>query len=112
MEWVICWGCDQRGVVWGLNGVLCAQLSGQFISVAYLWLDVENRKALYSAAGHPPLLRWRQGTLERIESNGLLFGVRQDCEDYPVCAMPLPSADQFLLYPHPATHPPNSHSAH
>jgi len=61
---------DPRAVLSGLNRVLFAQLRGQFISVAYLWLDVENRKALYSAAGHPPLLRWRQDKLERIESNG------------------------------------------
>jgi len=88
MQSVVSCAPDPRAVLSGLNRVLSAQLHGQFISVAYLWLDVENRTALYSAAGHPPLLRWRQGTLERIESNGLLFGVRQDCDDYPVCAMP------------------------
>ena len=98
MQSVVSCAPDPRAVLSGLNRVLSAQLHGQFISVAYLWLDVENRKALYSAAGHPPLLRWRQGTLDRIESNGLLFGVRQDCDDYPVCAMPLTPGDRFLLY--------------
>lgn len=33
---------------------------------------------LYSAAGHPPLMRWRAESLERIESNGLLFRVMPD----------------------------------
>jgi sigma-B regulation protein RsbU (phosphoserine phosphatase) len=74
-----------------------------------LWLDVENRKALYSAAGHPPLLRWQQGKLERIESNGLLFRVRQECDDYPVCAMLLAAGDRFLLYTDGVTEPENAH---
>lgn len=76
MQSVIPCAHDPRAVLSGLNRVLCAQLHGQFISMAYLWLDVENRKALYSAAGHPPLLRWQQGKLERIESNGLSAGVK------------------------------------
>jgi len=53
---------------------LFAQLRTQLVSAAYLWRDTENRSALYSAAGHPPLLHCREGKLERIESNGLLLG--------------------------------------
>jgi phosphoserine phosphatase RsbU/P len=72
---------------------------GQFASAAYIWIDTENRNALYSAAGHPPLLCWRnrEGEMERIESNGLLFGVEPDSE-YPVCSVPLEPSDRFLLY--------------
>jgi sigma-B regulation protein RsbU (phosphoserine phosphatase) len=109
MQSVMACAHDPRAVLSGLNRVLFAQLRGQFISMAYLWLDVENRKALYSAAGHPPLLRWRQDKLERIESNGLLFGVRQECDDYPVCAMPLAPGDRFLLYTDGVTEPENAH---
>ena len=100
---------DPRAVLSGLNSVLAAQLRGQFVSVAYLWLDAENRKALYSAAGHPPLLRWRHGKLERIESNGLIFGVMQECDDYPVCTLPINSGDRFLLYTDGVTEPENAH---
>jgi len=109
MQSVMACAHDPRAVLSGLNRVLFAQLRGQFISVAYLWLDVENNNALYSAAGHPPLLRWRQDKLERIESNGLLFGVRQECDDYPVCAMPLAPGDRFLLYTDGVTEPENVH---
>lgn len=90
-----------------LNRTLSGQLRGQFITAAYLWLDMEKRMALYSAAGHPPLLRRRNGKLERIESNGLLFGVLPDPE-YPVRAMALEGGDRFLLYTDGVVEPENA----
>ena len=67
------------------------------MSAAYLWVDTENRKARYSAAGHPPLLLWREGKLERVESNGLLLGVFPD-SNYPLFDIPIRIGDRFLLY--------------
>jgi phosphoserine phosphatase RsbU/P len=95
---VAAWAYDPAEVLRRLSGILSGQLSGQFVSAAYLWIDTETRQARYSAAGHPPLLCWRAGVgrLERIESNGLLFGVLPD-SDYPVCDVPLASGDRFLL---------------
>jgi phosphoserine phosphatase RsbU/P len=98
---------DPREVLRGLNRILFRQLHDQLVSAAYLWLDTENRKALYSAAGHPPLLRWREGKLERIESNGLLFGVIPD-PDYPVCDLAIHSGDRFLLYTDGVIEPENA----
>jgi sigma-B regulation protein RsbU (phosphoserine phosphatase) len=97
MQSVVPYAHDPREVLRGLNRILFGENLGQFVSAAYLWLDTENCKALYSAAGHPPLLRWREGKLERIESNGLLFGVIPD-PDYPVRDLPICSGDRFLLY--------------
>ena len=88
---------NPQAVLRGLNRILYGQLRNQFITASYLWIDMENRKALYSAAGHPPLLRWREGKLERIESNGLLFGVTPE-PDYPVCEIPINPGDRLLLY--------------
>jgi phosphoserine phosphatase RsbU/P len=88
---------EPREVLRGLNRILYGQPREQLVSAAYLWLDTENRKALYSAAGHPPLLRWREGKLEGIQSNGLLFGVIPEA-DYPVCELSIQSGDRFLLY--------------
>ena len=103
------YACDPKAVLSGLNRTLSNQLRGQLISAAYLWLDTEKQQALYSAAGHPPLLRWRGGRLEHIESNGLLFGVNAECDGYPVCAIPLRSGDRFLLYTDGVTEPENAH---
>jgi sigma-B regulation protein RsbU (phosphoserine phosphatase) len=90
---------DPAQVLGGLNRILSSEAHGQFASAAYVWIDTENRNALYSAAGHPPLLCWRntRGEMQRIESNGLLFGVEPDSE-YPVCSVPLEPSDRFLLY--------------
>lgn len=106
---VVPYADDPGAVLRGLERALSGQLRDQFVSAAYLWLDTENRKALYSAAGHPPLLRWREGKLERIQSNGLLFGVNWECDAYPVCTMPIQPGDRFLLYTDGVTEPENAH---
>jgi sigma-B regulation protein RsbU (phosphoserine phosphatase) len=99
---------DPPEVLRRLNEILSGQLRGcQFVTAAYLWLDMKNHKALYSAAGHPPLLCRREGKLERIESNGLLFGVRPDSH-YPVREMALKSGDRFLLYTDGVVEPENA----
>jgi sigma-B regulation protein RsbU (phosphoserine phosphatase) len=101
--------CSDRPeeVLRGLNRVLTGQLRGQLISAAYLWIDTELHKALYSSAGHPPLLRWRAEALEPIASNGLLFGVLPDVE-YPVSEIALHAGDRFLLYTDGVVEPENS----
>jgi sigma-B regulation protein RsbU (phosphoserine phosphatase) len=107
MQSVVPCAHDPREVLRGLNRILFRQLHGQLVTAAYLWLDTENRRALYSAAGHPPLLRWREGKLEAIESNGLLFGVIPD-PDYPVCDLSIHSGDRFLLYTDGVIEPQNA----
>ena len=97
MQSAVTCASDPGMVLRGVECALSAQLRGQFVSAAYLWLDTENRTALYSAAGHPPLLRWSQGKLESIQSNGLIFGVMSGCE-YPVREISITSGDRFLLY--------------
>jgi phosphoserine phosphatase RsbU/P len=98
---------DPGEVLRGLNRILSPQLRAQLVSAAYLWLDTENRVGSYSAAGHPPLLHWREGKLERIESNGVLLGVLPD-PDYPVCDVDIKRGDRFLLYTDGVTEPENA----
>jgi sigma-B regulation protein RsbU (phosphoserine phosphatase) len=98
---------DPREVLCRLNRILSGQMQDQFVTAAYLWLDTEKRKALYSAAGHPPLLRWRDSKLEHIESNGLVFGVMPEPE-YPVRDMPINPGDRFLLYTDGVIEPENA----
>jgi phosphoserine phosphatase RsbU/P len=104
---VVLYAPEPREVLRGLNRLLFPQLHDQLVSAAYLWLDTENRRVLYSAAGHPPLLRWREGKLERIESNGLLFGVISN-PDYPERDLPIRPGDRFLLYTDGLVEPENA----
>ena len=99
MQSVAAWAHDPAELLRRLGGALHGCIRGQYVTAAYLWLDTETRTARYSAAGHPPLLRWRAatGTVTRIESNGLLFGVTADW-DYPACDITFALGDRFLLY--------------
>jgi sigma-B regulation protein RsbU (phosphoserine phosphatase) len=99
MQSVVRFAHDPGEVLRSLNRILSPELRGQLISAAYLWTDTESGCASYSAAGHPPLLYWKsaEGELERIESNGLLFGVTPD-SDYPVRILPLRSGDRLLIH--------------
>ena len=103
-------GCasDPAQVLRSVGSILNKNLRGQLISAAYLWIDMAARTAAYSAAGHPPLIRWRKsdGTFTRIESNGLPFGINP-VSDYPVCNFPLFAGDRFLLYTDGVTEPEN-----
>jgi sigma-B regulation protein RsbU (phosphoserine phosphatase) len=99
---------DPSQVLARLNSILYPQLKGQFISAAYLWFGAEDHTALYSAAGHPPLLCWHStsGELQRIESNGLLIGILASA-DYPVRNLPLAVGDRILAYTDGLTEPEN-----
>jgi len=103
---VAAWAHDPAELLGRLRVALQGHLHGQCVTAAYLWLDTETRMARYSAAGHPPLLCWRAatGTVTRIESNGLLFGVSAD-SDYPACAITFGPGDRFLLYTDGLTEP-------
>jgi sigma-B regulation protein RsbU (phosphoserine phosphatase) len=103
---VAAWAHDPAELLRRLGRALQDHLRGQYVTAAYLWLDTEARTARYSAAGHPPLLRWpaATGTVARIESNGLLFGVTSE-SDYPVCEIAFDPGDRFILYTDGLTEP-------
>jgi phosphoserine phosphatase RsbU/P len=90
---------DPGEVMRRLNKILGNQLQGQFVTAAYLYIDLTTYQAKYSAAGHPPLLYWDSaaGQTQYIESNGLPLGVSKDVE-YPVLKFTFNCRDRFLLY--------------
>jgi sigma-B regulation protein RsbU (phosphoserine phosphatase) len=91
---------DTPGTLLGeLNQRFTHSLRSQLVTAAYLYVDLAAPRALYSAAGHPPLLYWdsTSAELRSVESNGLLLGVAEKT-DYPVRELPLRPGDRFLLY--------------
>jgi sigma-B regulation protein RsbU (phosphoserine phosphatase) len=89
---------DPARVVDGLNKVLCKELQHQFVTAGCLFPDMEDRIALYSGAGHPPLLLWRRSsrTLHEIEKNGLLLGFRSS-ESYSSTQFDLQPGDRIVM---------------
>ena len=90
---------DPGEVMRRLGNILRNQLQGQFVTAAYLYIDLVACQARYSAAGHPPLLYWDSAAkqVRLIESNGLLIGIFKS-EEYPVHELTFKSGDRFLLY--------------
>jgi sigma-B regulation protein RsbU (phosphoserine phosphatase) len=92
-------GDHPAAVLAGMNETLGAQLGGQYVTAAYLFLDREAGLMRYGAAGHPPLLRLRpgDGLAVEIEENGLPLGM-MDVAQYRQLEQPLRAGDRFLLY--------------
>jgi sigma-B regulation protein RsbU (phosphoserine phosphatase) len=90
---------DPSALLRELNRMFAHSLRSQLVTAAYLYLDTTAPRALYSAAGHPPLLYWDESRseLRAVESNGLLLGVAAEAE-YPVCSLVPRPGDRFLLY--------------
>jgi phosphoserine phosphatase RsbU/P len=90
---------DPAKVMSGLNSVLAGKLQGQFVTAAYLFLDLEKGTGSYSAAGHPPLLHYRAAddAVHGVVENGLILGI-MPFATYETKALNVSSGDRFLLY--------------
>lgn len=90
---------NPEAVLKRLSKILGGQLREQFVTAAYLYIDLETCQARYSAAGHPPLIYWDSNTrqVSFIESNGLIISSFMQSE-YPVRNIKFESGDLFLLY--------------
>jgi phosphoserine phosphatase RsbU/P len=86
-------------VLAGLNRALCGQMAGQYVTAAYLFVDIRSGLIRYAAAGHPPMLRAtrQNGAVEEITKNGLLLGFTVNTK-YDEVERPLCIGDRFLLY--------------
>ncbi len=89
---------DPACVVDGLNKTLCRELQEQFVTAGCLFLNMEDRTALYAGAGHPPLLLWRRSTgkLHEVEKNGLFLGFRPS-ETYLSTQFNLQPGDRIIM---------------
>jgi sigma-B regulation protein RsbU (phosphoserine phosphatase) len=90
---------DPAKVMTGLNSILTGKMQGQFVTAAYLFLDLETGMGRYSAAGHPPLLHYcaASDSIESVVENGLLLGVLPFAS-YTSKTLTVGHGDRFLLY--------------
>ena len=86
-------------VLAGLNRALCGKFTHNFVTAAYVYVDVEKNLMRYAGAGHPPILQWRNSTgkTTRILENGLVLGMFEEAT-YEALEFPLEVGDRYVLY--------------
>ncbi len=89
---------DPAQVIAELNNTMHRVAHGQFTTAGFLFLDMQTRVGTYAAAGHPPLLLWKQAThtLREFSENGLLLGVFPERE-YVNTRFEISSGDRLIM---------------
>jgi phosphoserine phosphatase RsbU/P len=81
----------------GMNGILCGNTQGQFITAAYVYVDCEAKHLSYAGAGHPPMLLLREGEVREVEENGLILAAF-NFATYSDVQLSLQDGDRVVLY--------------
>jgi phosphoserine phosphatase RsbU/P len=86
-------------VLAGLNQALCGKFQHNFVTAAYVYVDLEKNTMNYAGAGHPPLLLWRKSTASasQLLENGLVMGQFEEAT-YDSLQVPIEAGDRFVLY--------------
>ena len=86
-------------VLAGLNRSLCGKFSMNFVTAAYIYVDLEKGFLRYGGAGHPPVLRFRdsEGNTTQMLENGIVLGMVEEAE-YAALEVPLEPGDRYVLY--------------
>jgi serine phosphatase RsbU (regulator of sigma subunit) len=86
-------------VLAGLNKALCGKFTENFVTAAYVYVDLEQSLIRYAGAGHPPVVRYRSlnSKADTIMENGIVLGM-VDAATYEALELPLESGDRYVLY--------------
>jgi phosphoserine phosphatase RsbU/P len=86
-------------VLAGLNQALCGKFQHNFVTAAYVYVDLEKGAISYAGAGHPPILLWRRstGAASQLLENGLVMGQFEEAT-YDSLQVPIEAGDRFVLY--------------
>jgi serine phosphatase RsbU (regulator of sigma subunit) len=92
-----------RDIIERLNRFIIRHFAdaGLMLSFLCVRIDLHSGRLVYSGAGHPPALLWRDGQRvpQRLVSQNMLIGVQEDClDDDPQTEIELGSGDRVLLY--------------
>lgn len=86
-------------VLAGLNRALCGKFTHNFVTAAYVYVDLEKNLMRYAGAGHPPVLQWRNSTgkTAKVLENGLVLGMFEEAI-HEALEFPLEPGDRYVLY--------------
>ena len=90
---------DPARVLAGLNRALCGKFEYNFVTAAYVYVDMEKNVLTYAGAGHPPVLFWRKSaaTVSEVMENGLFLGMFPEAA-YTSVQLPVAAGDRGVLY--------------
>jgi len=86
-------------VLSGLNQALCGKFEHNFVTAAYVFVDMEKKMMTYAGAAHPPLLFWG-GSVSKVSEvleNGLFLGQFPEAT-YKSLQLPIEAGDRVVLY--------------
>ncbi len=85
-------------VLVGLNRAFCGKFTHNFVTAAYVYVDLENNLMRYAGAGHPPMLQWRNSTgkVTKVLENGLVLGIIEEA-NYEALEFLLEPGDRYVL---------------
>jgi serine phosphatase RsbU (regulator of sigma subunit) len=85
-------------VLSGLNKALFGKFQNQYVTAAYLFVDMEKGTVIYAGAAHPPLLLWQTKTGRAVEclTNGLMLGPFASAT-YEAITFSLEDGDRIVL---------------
>jgi phosphoserine phosphatase RsbU/P len=85
-------------VLVGLNRAFCGKFTHNFVTAAYVYVDLENNLMRYAGAGHPPMLQWRNSTgkATQVLENGLVLGIMEEA-GYEALEFLLEPGDRYVL---------------
>ncbi|HWO33402.1 MAG TPA: PP2C family protein-serine/threonine phosphatase, partial [Candidatus Acidoferrum sp.] len=85
-------------VLVGLNRAFCGKFTDNFVTAAYVYVDLENNLMRYAGAGHPPMLQWRNsaGKATQVLENGLVLGIIEEAS-YEALEFLLEPGDRYVL---------------
>src|SRR5258706_5351914 len=93
-----------------VNQMLCRDTKpGEFVTLFYGVIDIQNQRLTYCNAGHPPPLLLRDGKVIELQSNNMVLGI-DPAEPYEQIVEPLKKNDLLLLYTDGLTDTMNFHN--
>ncbi len=90
---------DPTKVLLGLNKALCGKFERNFVTAAYVFVNMETRTLKYAGAGHPPILLWQKSEKKgrELSENGLFLGMFPEAE-YVSKEISFGENDRLVLY--------------
>jgi sigma-B regulation protein RsbU (phosphoserine phosphatase) len=90
---------DPTRVLTGLNKALCGKFEHNFVTAAYVYVDLEKKVLTYAGAGHPPFLFRAKsaGSAKEVLENGLFLGMFPEAT-YASLEVPIAAGDRGVLY--------------